>query len=280
MRRLPIIPVFSMVLLLPIQGPRAYDAPRAPGQITIDGHLIDPGWALATWTEDFVNIQGDEAPAPSLQTRVKVLWDDEFLYIGAEMEEPHIWATLLDRDAIIYRDDDFEVFLDPDGDGLAYYEIEINAMGTVFDLFLNKPYNQGGRAEIGCDAPGLRSAVATMGTLNDPSDEDLGWSVEMAIPWVDLVPPSTEDPSLPVGKSSGLPKPGESWRINFSRVDWPLEVIEGSYQRAAVSTRENRHPEENWAWSPQGAINMHLPEMWGVVRFVFDPQNPLFNQCP
>ena len=119
-----------------------------------------------------------------------------------------------------------------------------------------------------------------MGTLNDPSDEDRGWSVEMAIPWGDLVPPSTEDPKLSVDKSGGPPKPGESWRVNFSRVDWPLEIVEGSYQKAVVQTRESRHPEDNWSWSPQGTINMHIPEMWGVVRFVFDPQNPLFNQCP
>jgi hypothetical protein len=63
-------------------------------------------------------------------------------------------------------------------------------------------------------------------------------------------------------------------------VDWPLEVIEGSYRKAGNPSRENRHPEANWVWSPQGAIDMHIPERWGMVRFVVDPQNSLFKICP
>ncbi len=55
--------------------------------------------------------------------------------------EPAIWGKLTKRDAIIYKDNDFEVFIDPDGDGLNYYELEINALGTIMDLFLKKPYN-------------------------------------------------------------------------------------------------------------------------------------------
>jgi len=271
---------FSGLFFPSPQSPRGYDAPRAIGEITIDGKLDDPGWASAAWTEDFVDIRGAEAPPPSLRTRAKILWDDEHLYIGAEMEEPNLWATLLDRDAIIYRDDDFEVFLDPEGDALGYFEIEVNAHGTVLDLFLNKPYKEGGRAEIGWDPASLRAQVSLKGTLNDPSDLDEGWTVELAIPWADLVPPQEEGTHLPAGTPHGPPNPGDRWRINFSRVDWPLEVIEGSYQKARNPTRENRHPEANWVWSPQGAIDMHIPERWGVVRFVADPQNSLFKICP
>lgn len=42
--------------------------------------------------------------------------------------------------SIIYQDNDFEVFLDPDGDNLMYYEVEVNAAGQVWDLLLVKPY--------------------------------------------------------------------------------------------------------------------------------------------
>ena len=272
--------LFSGLFFPSPQSPRGYDAPRAIGRITIDGSLDDPGWAAAAWTEDFVDIGGAGAPAPPLRTRAKILWDDENLYIGAEMEEPDLWATLLDRDAIIYRDDDFEVFLDPGGHGLAYFEIEVNAHGTVLDLFLNKPYKKGGRAEIGWDAAGLRAQVSLMGTLNDPSDLDEGWTVELAIPWADLVPPQEEGAHGPAGPAGKPPNPGDSWRINFSRVDWPLEVMEGSYRKAGTPSQENRHPEANWVWSPQGAIDMHIPERWGLVRFIADPQNSLSNICP
>ncbi|MFH1765848.1 MAG: carbohydrate-binding family 9-like protein [Gemmatimonadota bacterium] len=260
MFQLPIVLASSSCLIFLPQAQRVYDAPRAWEPITIDGILGESAWATAPWTEEFVDILGHEAPVPPFRTRAKILWDDEHLYIGAEMEEPHLWATLQDRDAIIYQDDDFEVFLDPDGDGLAYFEIEINAMGTVFDLFMNKPYNQGGRAEIGWDAAGLVTGVSLMGTLNDPTDHDRGWTVEMAIPWSSLIPPGHDDHVLP-------PNLGDSWRVNFSSVDWPLEVVDGAYRKTETPTRENPHPESNWVWSPQFAVNMHLPEMWGVVRF-------------
>jgi len=272
--------LFSGLFFPSSQSPRAYDAPRAIGKITIDGSLDDPGWAAAAWTEDFVDILGEEAASPHLRTRAKILWDDEHIYIGAEMEEPHLWATLLDRDAIIYREDDFELFLDPDCRGLDYFEIEINAHGTVLDLFLNKPYKEGGRAEIGWDPAGLRAQVSLLGTLNDPSDLDEGWTVELAILWADLVPPQEEGAHGPAGTPGNPPNPGDTWRINFSRVDWPLEVIEGSYQKAGTPSLENRHPEANWVWSPQGAIDMHIPERWGLVRFLADPQNSLSNICP
>jgi len=272
--------------------PRVYEAVRTSGPIDTDGELSEGAWADAPWSQDFVDIRdtkpatGQEGqaqgyPPPPLRTQVKILWDEEFLYIGAEMEEPHLWATLLERDAIIYRDDDFEVFLDPDGDGLEYFELEINALGTEFDLFLDRPYNQGGSADIDWDISGLKTGMSLHGSLNDPSDQDRGWSVEMAIPWSGLVPPIShrsqtgaqatpdrqEGTFLP-SRHGTPPNPGDRWRVNFSRVDWPLEVVGGRYQKAEEPTSDNPHPESNWVWSPQGVINMHLPQMWGVVEFV------------
>ena len=65
------------------------------------------------------------------------------------MEEPHVWGTLTKHDSVIFHDNDFEVFIDPNGDTLEYYEFEINALNTGWDLFLDKPYRQGGRARGG-----------------------------------------------------------------------------------------------------------------------------------
>lgn len=260
---------------------RTYDAPRAVSPPVIDGSLDDPVWRTAPWTEPFVDIRGDEWPEPTWTTRARIAWDDSHLYIAAEMEEPHLWATLADRDAILYREHDFEVFIDPDGDALDYYELEVNALGTEFDLFLPRPYNRKGKANVGWDMVGLRTAVALDGTLNDGSDEDRGWTVEIAIPWAALTPPvdgsAADDPretdryaSIEDGRhepGTG-PRAGDEWRLNFSRVQWPVEVVPGGYRRARLPTSEDRHPEHNWVWSPQGEINMHIPEMWGIVRFV------------
>ena len=242
-------------------GARLYEASMASSAPVIDGDLSDEAWRDALWTESFVDIRGEDWPAPAWTTRAKLTWDDCCLYVAAELEEPHLWATLAERDAIIYRDHDFEVFIDPDGDGLAYYELEINALGTEFDLFLDRPYSRGGRAHIGWDMVGLRTAVRLDGTLNNPSDEDVGWTVEMAIPWSALRPPDGFEPGT-------APAPGDEWRVNFSRVQWPLAIVDGGYRKAREPVDWSDHPEDNWVWSPQGQIDMHLPEMWGVVRFV------------
>ncbi len=264
---------------------RVYESPRAPSPPAIDGDLTDPAWHSAPWTQPFIDIRGEDWPAPAWTTRAKITWDDDHLYIAAELEEPHLWATLADRDAILYREHDFEVFLDPDGDALAYYELEINALGTEFDLFLDRPYNRRGKANIGWDMAGLRTAVRLDGTLNDPSDRDWGWSVEIAIPWSALAPPAGF--RLPAAGEAGVtdtaataertsrpfrhgrpPHSGDTWRVNFSRVQWPLDIVDGAYRRARLPTHDDPHPEHNWVWSPQGEINMHIPERWGLVRFV------------
>ena len=252
-------------------GVREYDAPKVAAPPAIDGALDDAAWLTAPWTEPFVDIRGEGWPVPAWTTRARMVWDEDHLYIAAELEEPHLWATLAERDAILYREHDFEVFIDPDGDARDYYELEINALGTEFDLFLPQPYQRAGKANVAWDMEGLRTAVALDGTLNDPSDADRGWTVEIAIPWSALRPPEGEDApgALEAGRRSAdtAPRAGDEWRINFSRVQWPVDVVPGGYRRAREPTREDRHPEHNWVWSPQGEINMHIPEAWGIVRF-------------
>ena len=269
-------PVFVLGSPGPVtaQSPPTYEAMWVSSGPEVDGRLTEAVWSLVPWTRPFMDIRGEDWPAPTYDTRVKLLWDDDYLYVGAELMEPHVWGTLSNRDAIIYREDDFEVFLDPGGDGLDYFEIEVNALGTVLDLFLDRPYGRGGRAKIDWDSPGLLVEVEVNGTLNDPSDRDVGWVVEMAIPWQDLVPPTGY--SAPPGGTPprGVPPaPGEKWRMNFSRVDWPLEIVPNpqsggmTYRKSAEPTGQRPHPEANWVWSPQGAINMHMPERWGTIRF-------------
>ena len=99
-----------------------------------------PAWASAPWTETFVDIEGYRRPEPRFKTRAKMLWDDEWFYVAAEMEEPDLWGTLTERDSVIFRDNDFELFIDPDGDTHGYYELEVNALGTPWDLLLIKGY--------------------------------------------------------------------------------------------------------------------------------------------
>jgi Carbohydrate family 9 binding domain-like len=248
----------------------AYTAYRAAPAPVIDGTLDDAAWKAVPWTEDFVDIVGPERPKPRFRTRAKMLWDDRYLYVGADLEEPDLWATLRQHDDTVWHDDDFEVFLDPDGDGLRYFEMEINALGTVLDLFLPRPYREGGKGDLAWEMKGLRSAVALHGTLNDASDRDRGWSVELAIPWTALVPPGRSGSGPPRSAATGPlgrpPSPHDTWRINFSRVEWRVRTVDGTY-RKEPRRPATRHPEDNWVWSPQGEVDMHIPSRWGRVTF-------------
>ena len=185
-----------------------------------------------------------------------MLWDDTYFYVGALLEEPHVWGTLTKHDSVIFHDNDFEVFIDPDGDNHEYYEIEINALNTEWDLFLRKPYRNGGPAINEWEIPGLKTGVHVEGTLNNPSDKDTSWSVEFAIPWKVLAE---------FAHRPAPPRDGDQWRVNFSRVEWRHEIVDGRY-RKVPKTRE-----DNWVWSPQGAIDMHRPERWGYVQFSTAP---------
>jgi hypothetical protein len=186
-----------------------------------------------------------------------MLWGSAFLYVAAELEEPHVWATLKQRDTIIYHDNDFEIFIDPDHDTHAYYEFEFNAFATEWDLLMLKPYRDGGPALFGWDVPGLEVAVNVEGTINDPSDTDKGWTIEVAIPLQ----------ALKENNRRRLPAPGDQWRINFSRVEWRTIIENGRYRKEINPETGRFYPEDNWVWSPQGRINMHMPEMWGYLQF-------------
>ncbi|MBZ0266488.1 carbohydrate-binding family 9-like protein [bacterium] len=238
-------------------NPKTYICDFADLEITVDGIADEKAWSRVSWTDEFVDIEGESKPKPEYSTRVKMLWDNTYLYIFAEMEEPHLWATLTERDAVIYHDNDFEVFIDPDGDTHNYIELEINALGTVWDLLLTKPYRDDGHAIDAFDIPGLKTAVHLDGTLNDPSDIDKGWSVELAIPFsvFQQVADVKTPPEL------------EYWRVNFSRVQWKLEHTENGYSKAIDPKTDKPYPESNWVWSPQGLVAMHYPEMWGYVFY-------------
>src|SRR5262249_10094902 len=86
--------------------PRGYVCYRAASPVTVDGRLDEMAWRDAPWTEEFVDIEGDRKPRPRFRTRVKMLWDDQFFYVAAEMEEPHVWGTLTEHDAVIFHDND------------------------------------------------------------------------------------------------------------------------------------------------------------------------------
>ncbi|HEX3075000.1 MAG TPA: carbohydrate-binding family 9-like protein, partial [Ignavibacteriales bacterium] len=121
-------------------SPKRYVCYKAEAPLIVDGNMDESAWSKTVWTDDFIDIEGEVKPNPRFRTRVKMLWDEKYFYIAAEMQEPDIWAYQRNRDDIIFFDNDFEVFIDPDGDTHRYSEFEMNAVNTVWDLLLVQPY--------------------------------------------------------------------------------------------------------------------------------------------
>jgi hypothetical protein len=239
-------------------APQQYVCYRTNRSVIVDGRMDEQAWKQVPWTELFVDIEGNLRPKPYFETRAKLMWDSLYLYVAAELKETDVWGKLTERDAVIYHDNDFEVFIDPNMDAHEYYELELNALNTVWDLLLLKPYRDGGPAVNAWDIQGLQTAVTVQGTLNHPGDTDTSWTVEVAFPWAVL---------KECAHRATPPQDGDQWKINFSRVEWRTEVIDNKYSKVIDASSGKSLAEYNWVWSPQGLIAMHYPEMWGLVQF-------------
>jgi hypothetical protein len=236
--------------------PYGYVCYRTSEHININGVLDEASWKNAPYTNSFVDISGEGFPKPRYDTKAKLLWDDNYIYIGAELEDPNVWAYLTQRDTIVYYNNDFEVFIDPTGEANNYFELETNALGTVFDLSLEKPYRAPIRPFImfQWNCPGLKLKTKVNGTLNNPNDKDKGWTVEMAIPRQAIA-----------AEFDNYLKAGHYLRIGFSRVEWQYQVDgNGRYDRKKDADGKYLS-EDNWTWGPTGQVAMHMPERWGYV---------------
>lgn len=240
-------------------NPPAYMCKKAKKPFILDGNIHKEFWEDAPFTDYFIDIEGDVMPKPRFKTRAKMLWDDKNMYFSAILEGDEIWAILTERDCVIFHDNDFEIFVDPNSDTHEYYEFEMNALNTVWDLLLTQPYRDGGRPVNAFDIQGLQSAVHIEGELNNPKADNKYWSVEVVIPF-DVLKQCDDDYYNP-------PKVGEYYRVNFSRVHWKVDKSGDKYKKEINKETNSPYPEDNWVWAPTGLINIHYPELWGFVFF-------------
>ena len=261
-----------------------YTCYRTPEPIVIDGKLNEQAWEIVPKSPRFVDVI---TGGPALfDTRCALLWDDDYLYVGFWVEEPYVRAELTERDAIIFSENDVEVFIDG---GDAYYEFELNALNTIyevffiwqdaykrngtfdvpeFDLFSGKAVSFGGNhdrsgehfwrgshprgnrwAFPSWDFPGLKTAVHVDGKINDDTEPDKGWTVELAFPWSGGMTRLANGRSLP-------PKDGDLWRIFLAR-----------YEKLELGSR-NVHV--GWAWNRIGSNDNHQPERFTHIHFSTD----------
>lgn len=233
--RLLILLLLPASLLHPQPVPSA-EVHRAGAPVVIDGTLKDPAWkAASTLTLIF---PWDRQTGAKQRTTVRILWDDQALYLGYDCEDTGITAQFDRRDDPTYRDDAVELFINPDPSQSFYYGFEMNARAVLFDYFYAFPYKILRRYDL----PGVKLATHLRGTLNATGDKDSGWSLEVAIPWSSFEELGSTQP----------PKPGASWTANLNRWD---------------GTEPNRRLSQ-WSNSGMPEPNPHNPARFGRLTFV------------
>ncbi|XXF75864.1 carbohydrate-binding family 9-like protein [Myxococcaceae bacterium GXIMD 01537] len=187
-----------------------YKVKRASKVPVLDGVLDDAAWAQATP----VVLRGSFDGRPvSQRTEARLTYDDQFLYVAFDAQDPDIWGTFRKRDDPIYEQEVVEVFLDANADGRTYNELQVSPHNVTFDAYF--PARRQGM-DLSWDS-GMATAVKVRGTLDDASDRDEGWTAEMRIPFARLA----EVPNVP-------PKPGDRWRFNLYRLEHPgRQSVEG-----------------------------------------------------
>jgi hypothetical protein len=250
-----------------------YTAYHIREPVTIDGRLDEAVWRRAPFSPRFVDIISGGRTIHD--TRACVVWDDEHLYVAWRIEEPFVHAKYTKQNDPIYYDNDVELFI---AGRDAYYEFEVNAFNTCYEVFFiwEEAYEKGGFAaapefarskmkpfngvgftnhprgkrlgQFEWTFPGRRNAVAIDGTINDDTDRDRGWTVELALPWKGFEwLARAENRSLP-------PKDGDVWRVDFSRFN--------TYKEAPPAKDSG-----GWVWTRHGIWDSHIPELFVHVQF-------------
>ena len=246
-----------------------YTCMRTKKPILVDGRLDEDAWGGVEWSTPYVQI--DTGERSRVETRIALLWDDEYLYAGYKVEDHDIRGTMGDHhDHIYMKDNDVEIFVAGEG---YYYEMGLNPINNMYELkwtwlqplveqnrfdeieelmhkmdYLYYEAREGDRlgriGDLNYHLPGLRTAVHIDGTLNRPDLTDEGWTAEFALPWAGLAEIS--------GGLDTPPKSGDSLRVMGYRMD-----------------KDWDDPAKNEAstWNAVGCGNIHIPERWSVVTF-------------
>jgi hypothetical protein len=259
-----------------------YVAKKINSTLVIDGNLSKPQWEQAQWSPRFVDMATGQAAI--YNTQCAILWNSTHLYVAFKAEEPFVEAHLTERDSIVFLENDLELFIDGQD---CYYELEVNAANTVYEVFFvwKDAYTKGSKFDIDMfdvhhpqaytfggdydrtgptfwkgthprgirwafthfDMEGLQTAVKINGTLNDHSDIDHSWDLEIAIPWQSL--------ALLANGRTLPPTHGDLWQLFLGR-----------FQKMTVSGKEIQ-PHPAMVLSAHGVYDTHLPEKWSKVRF-------------
>jgi hypothetical protein len=230
--------IISLLLTFPVflkAQSNNYSCPFVTSPLNVDGHDSEDIWKAVSPTWFIPN----QSKTLRERTWFKAAWDNTYLYFYIYLEDQQIECQMTNRDDHLWHEEVIEIFLDVDANPKTYFEFEWNARNTLLDLYvLNKHYNRDViRQWWSWDCQGIQSAVRIDGSLNDDSDKDTGWAIEIAIPFEELYPAA----NIP-------PKKGDQWRMNLTR-------------REGTETKGNL---QKSSWLPPSC---HFPLSYGTLTF-------------
>jgi len=229
--------------------PTTFQCRWADTPITIDGKADEDAWKHAQVIDNFyLPWLGKNARAAKTATKARLLWDREYIYFFAEMEDTDLYADVTEHDGQLWDNDVFELFFKPAEDKPGYYEFQVNAAGAVLDMFLPRR-GAGGYRRFKSDGDfHVEAKVKLDGTLNHWQDKDKGWSVEGRIPWKDFL------------RTGGRPEPGEAWKFALCRYDYSVD-FEGP-ELSTCAPLKSQTPD------------FHHHEEYATLRFVGPTASP------
>lgn len=180
---------------------------KAKGSIRVDGKINEPDWDAALPSKPFPSAAGGKANADET-TAVMAVYDDTNLYVAFHVDDKNIENPRTDRDDELWKGDVVEIYLDAGADGKDYLELQVSPANVVFDALFKSHRNPDWKVAREFTLEGLVTAANVIGTLNQPGDADVSYSVEVAIPFK----------SVP-GFKGDQPRAGSSIRANFFRIE-------------------------------------------------------------
>jgi hypothetical protein len=216
-------------------APKEYECRWAGGPIQIDGKADEQAWKHAQVIDNFtVPWLGKKARPAKTATKARLLWDEQYLYFFADMVDADLYAEIKEHNGMCWENDVFELFFKPSEKKLGYYEFQVNAAGTILDMYLPSR-GAGGyrRFKDGGDFH-VEAKVILRGTLNNWQDRDEGWSVEGRIPWKDFK------------HTGGKPTAGAVWKFALCRYDYSKDFDAPELSTCAPLSQPNFHYYEDY----------------------------------
>jgi hypothetical protein len=212
----------------------------AEGVYRVEATAAETERLLAGNDEDWRSAERLSFGPSSYRTGFRALWDDAGLYLRFDVSDPEPWYTMTKRDQHLWEEEVVEIFLDLDGSGTHYAEIELSPANVVCDVRMVRA-SPDKEMDLAFDLAGLESRVVRKA--------ELGWIGMMFVPWKGFRPlPSAASVSLP-------PRRGDRWRFNVYRIERP----QGKNKPADGAVFAS--------WSPTGEDSFHVPQSFQLFEF-------------